>query len=258
MESEHIYDSDGQQLCCTLIDKIYTAAGAADLLGSREVKDSDADHTHTHDDDHDHAHDGVVGFRMFLPSIVTLGLLLIAIMMDHVWKPVWFTGWMRLGWYLVPYAIVGFPVIRDALRSVRKGEIFSEFFLMTIATVGAFALGEYPEGVAVMLFYAIGEVFQTMAVAKAKNNISALIDQRPDVVIAIIDETQHMIHAKVVPIGTIIQIKPGEKLALDGIMISDKGALDTLVEHGSPRFSRHLRRLGVRLMGRTRPVSSRK
>lgn len=238
MESGHIYDSDGQQLCCTQIDKIYTAAGAEDLLSSRENKDSNAyGHLHMDDDGHDHVHDGIIGFRIFLPSIISFVLLLVAIMIDYIWKPVWFTGWIRLIYYLVPYAIVGFPVIRDAVRSVRKKEIFSEFFLMTIATIGAFAIGEYPEGVAVMLFYAIGEVFQTMAVAKAKSNISTLIDQRPDVVIAIIDETQHLIYAKEVPIGTIIQIKPGEKLALDGIMISDKGAFDTSILTGESKPS---------------------
>jgi Cd2+/Zn2+-exporting ATPase len=75
---------------------------------------------------------------------------------------------------------VGFPVVKEAFESIRKGEIFSEFLLMSIATIGAFAIGQYPEGVAVMLFYAIGELFQTLAVKRAKANIKSLLDQRPD------------------------------------------------------------------------------
>lgn len=249
MESDHIYDAEGRQLCCTLTEKIYNAAGAGDLINPPKSKllgthKHTGDHDHADDDAHDHHeeghshnHDGPVGMRMFLPSAITLVLLLLAIWMDHFLKPDWFKDWVRLCWYLVPYAIVGLPVIRDAFMSIRKGDVFSEFFLMVLATVGAFAIGEYPEAVAVMLFYAIGEVFQTMAVAKAKNNISALMDQRPDIVTAIIDEKQHQIQAELVPLGTIIQLKPGEKLALDGIMVSDGGTFDTSALTGESKPS---------------------
>ncbi len=117
---------------------------------------------------------------MFLPSVFSLVLLLIAIAFDNYFPQSWFTGWIRIVWYIVAYSPVGFPVIKEAILQIGKGEIFSEFLLMSIATIGAFAIGEYPEGVAVMLFYAIGEIFQTLAVQRAKANIKTLLDQRPD------------------------------------------------------------------------------
>ena len=104
-----------------------------------------------------------------------------AIAFDNWLPQTWFTGLVRPVWYAVAYLPVGFPVMREAVEGISKGEIFSEFLLMTIATVGAFAIGEYPEGVAVMLFYAVGEVFQTLAVKRAKANIKTLLDQRPAV-----------------------------------------------------------------------------
>lgn len=100
--------------------------------------------------------------------------------MDSYLSQTWLTGWVRILWYIVAYLPVGFPVLKEAFESIRKGEIFSEFLLMSIATIGAFAIGEYPEGVAVMLFYSVGEVFQTLAVKRAKSNIKSLLDQRPD------------------------------------------------------------------------------
>ena len=111
---------------------------------------------------------------MFLPAIISFVLLLVAIGFDNYFPQTWFTGWVRIVWYGIAYFPVGFPVLKEAFESIRKGEIFSEFLLMSIATIGAFAIGEYPEGVAVMLFYAIGEVFQTLAVQRAKANIKSL------------------------------------------------------------------------------------
>ena len=100
--------------------------------------------------------------------------------MDSYFPQEWFIGWMRIIWYCVAYLPVGFPVLREAFESIKNGQVFSEFLLMSIATIGAFAIGEYPEGVAVMLFYSVGEIFQTLAVKRAKTNIQALLDQRPD------------------------------------------------------------------------------
>src|SRR5690606_34003429 len=108
-----------------------------------------------------------------------------------------------------------------------KGEIFSEFFLMGIATIGAFAIGEYPEGVAVMLFYAVGEVFQTMAVSRAKTNIKSLLDQRPDEVTVLRNSEPQIVKAEKVNIGEIIQLKPGEKLGLDGELLSETSSFNT-------------------------------
>src|SRR5690606_9798704 len=127
------------------------------------------------------------------------------------------------------YLHVALPisVLTDAVKSIRKGEIFSEFFLMGIATIGAFAIGEYPEGVAVMLFYAVGEVFQTMAVSRAKANIKSLLDQRPDEVTVLRNDQPLTVKAETVNIGEIIQLKPGEKLGMDGELLSETASFNT-------------------------------
>ena len=165
---------------------------------------------------------------MFLPSIISLTLLLAAICFDHILKSGWFAGWLKIVWYVLAYIPVGFPVIKEAFKSIIKGEVFSEFFLMGIATIGAFAIGEYPEGVAVMLFYAVGEVLQTLAVKKAKSNIKSLLDQRPDEVTILNAANQpQTVDAASVKIGEIIQLKPGEKLGLDGKLLSEKASFNT-------------------------------
>src|SRR5690554_7958164 len=164
MEHKHIYDKDGKQLCCTQEEKIYTNAGAKEMIDdaccSVDKKDNTIEHSR------EISKNSTI--KMFLPSIISLVLLLIAIYFDNVLKPEWFTGWIRIVWYAVAYMPVGLPVIKEAFESIGKGEIFSEFLLMSIATIGAFTIGEYPEGVAVMLFYTVGEVFQTLAVKRAK------------------------------------------------------------------------------------------
>lgn len=107
---------------------------------------------------------------MFLPSVISLVLLLTGIVFDNYVKIEWFNGWIMTIWYVAAYAPVGLPVIKEAIESIVKGDVLSEFLLMTIGTVGAFIIAEYPEGVAVMLFYAVGETSQTLAVTRAKSN----------------------------------------------------------------------------------------
>ncbi|MCT2407914.1 heavy metal translocating P-type ATPase [Chryseobacterium antibioticum] len=196
-------------------------------------------HTHDHSegDGHDHSHDtgDKTPFQMFLPAIISFLLLLIGIALDNYIKTEWFTGWLRLVWYLVAYIPVGFPVLKEAYESIVHGDVFSEFFLMGIATVGAFAIGEYPEGVAVMLFYSVGEVFQGMAVSRAKGNIKALLDQRPDEVTIIDGSQPKTIKAKETKIGDIIQLKPGEKLALDGELMTESASFNTAALTGESK-----------------------
>ncbi|MCL8536511.1 heavy metal translocating P-type ATPase [Chryseobacterium gallinarum] len=191
---------------------------------------------HDHDG-HDHSHDSgdQSVFQMFLPAIISFVILLIGIAFDNYIKPVWFTGWVRLVWFLAAYIPVGFPVLKDAYKSIIKGDVFSEFFLMGIATIGAFAIGEYPEGVAVMLFYAVGEVFQTLAVSRAKGNIKALLDQRPDEVTIMENNQPRTMKAKETKIGDVIQLKPGEKLALDGELLSDAASFNTAALTGESK-----------------------
>lgn len=172
---------------------------------------------------------------MFLPAIISLVLLLVAIGLDNYFQPSWFTKYVRLSWYIVAYLPVGIPVLKEAFESITKGEFFSEFLLMCIATLGAFAIGEYPEGVAVMLFYTIGEVFQTLAVSRAKSNIKSLLDQRPDEVNILVNNLVQTVKAADVGIGTVIQLKFGEKLGLDGELISEKASFNTAALTGESK-----------------------
>lgn len=233
MEHKHIYDAQGKQLCCTQIEKIYNQAGAQRLIQSAPAQDQA--HSHSDDDGHDHSVAEGSTLKLFLPAIISFVLLIVAIAMDN-WVPQgWFKGWVRIIWYVLAYIPVGFPVIKDALKSIGKGEIFSEFLLMSIATIGAFAIKEYPEGVAVMLFYAIGEVFQTLAVSRAKSNIKALLDQRPDEVTIVEANSSRVIKAEATAIGDVIQLKPGEKLGLDGELISDTASFNTAALTGESK-----------------------
>ncbi|SEM56829.1 Cd2+/Zn2+-exporting ATPase [Chryseobacterium taichungense] len=196
------------------------------------------DHKHDHEGhDHDHSHDmkdkSVI--QMFLPALFSFILLLIGILLDHFVKPDWFSGWIRIIWYLVAYIPVGLPVLKEAYESITHGDVFSEFFLMGIATVGAFAIGEYPEGVAVMLFYSVGEVFQGIAVTRAKTNIKSLLDQRPDEVTVIQDGKPQTVKAEKVTVGEIIQLKSGEKLGLDGELLSETASFNTAALTGESR-----------------------
>ena len=236
MAHQHTYDKNGKQLCCTQQEKIYTNAGASALLKDGHSKDDGHNHEeHGDDDGHNHESSNQTTLQMFLPSIISLCLLLAAIALDNYIKPSWFTGWIRIVWYAVAYIPVGFPVIKEAFESIRKGEIFSEFLLMCIATIGAFSIGEYPEGVAVMLFYAVGEVFQTLAVKRAKANIKTLLDQRPDEVTILENNQPKTVKAEGVNIGDIIQLKSGEKLGLDGELISETASFNTAALTGESK-----------------------
>ena len=192
-------------------------------------------HDHGDHDGHDHSNMEGSLLQLFFPSIISLLLLLVALYFDHYLKPNWFTDWIRIAWYVIAYIPVGLPVLKEAYQSILKGAFFSEFFLMGIATVGAFAIGEYPEGVAVMLFYAVGEVFQTLAVSRAQADIKSLLDQRPDEVTVLRNNIYETVKAETVEIGEIIQLKSGEKLGLDGKLISDKASFNTAALTGESK-----------------------
>ncbi|MBF4491308.1 cadmium-translocating P-type ATPase [Flavobacterium sp. MR2016-29] len=196
------------------------------------------DHNHSDEDGHDHDHEhNAEGslFKMFLPAIISFVLLLIGIVFENYFPQNWFSGYVRMAWYIVAYLPVGLPVLKEAYESIIKGDIFSEFFLMCIATIGAFAIGEYPEGVAVMLFYTIGENFQGLAVSRAKSNIKSLLDQRPDEVTVLEDNVATKVKAADVKIGSIIQLKAGEKLGLDGELLSDTASFNTAALTGESK-----------------------
>ena len=130
--------------------------------------------------------------------------------------------------YLIPYAVIGYDILRKAVLGIMHGEVFDENFLMAVATVGAMGLGEYSEGVAVMLFYQIGELFQAVAVGKSRQNISALMDIRPDYAnIEAEDGSLEQVDPDDVEIGTIIVVRPGEKVPIDGVVVEGTSTLNT-------------------------------
>ena len=232
----HTYDEHGHMTCCSEEEKIYKIAETS--IKNSVKKDACCSSDHTEDEHahgHNHSEASTSSFKMFLPAIVSLVLLLIAIALDNYIPQTWFTGWIRILVYAVAYLPVGFPVLKEALQSILKGEIFSEFLLMSIATVGAFAIGEYPEGVAVMLFYSVGEVFQGMAVKRAKANIKSLLDQRPDEVTILQNNEAKTIKAASANIGDIIQLKAGEKLGLDGELLSETASFNTAALTGESK-----------------------
>ena len=231
----NLFTRPHKQLCCTQEERIYSKARASALLVTERTVDDGHDQSHEEGDGHDHTSSSNSPIKMFLPSIVSLLLLLAAITLDNYVMTGWFAGWIRVVWYVVAYAPVGFPVLKEAVESIRKGQVFSEFFLMGIATIGAFAIGEYPEGVAVMLFYAVGEVFQTLAVKRAKANIKSLLDQRPDEVTILENNQAKTIKADTAVIGNIIQLKAGEKLGLDGDLLSDTASFNTAALTGESK-----------------------
>ena len=167
----HTYDIEGRMTCCSLEEKINK--NSEWKAPSQESRTLDQEH-----DDHDHDHH-YEGWKSYLPAIVSFTFLIIGLISEHFLNITFFKGSVKLIWYLLSYIPVAYPVIIEAWKALKKGEVFTEFFLMALATFGAFIIGEYPEGVAVMLFYAIGELFQTAAVRNTKNSITALLDVRP-------------------------------------------------------------------------------
>ncbi len=179
-----------------------------------------------HNHDHHEIGNDINIFRLFLPAIICSALLLVAVAFDY-FEVKFFTSWIRLGWYIVAYLPVGYPVFREMLEEFKHKDFFNELSLMFLASVGAFYIGQYPEAVAVMLFYSIGENFQGLAVARAKKNINSLLDQRPDEATIVENNTTQIVKAKEVPVGAVIQLKPGEKVALDGELLSDFTSFNT-------------------------------
>lgn len=158
--------------------------------------------------------------KTLIRIIVSLATLVIAALI-----PV--DGYMRLGVFLVPYLIIGYDILWKAVRNILHGQVFDENFLMAIATVGAFVLGDYLEGSAVMIFYQVGELFQSVAVGKSRKSISSLMDIRPDY--ANLEKDGEIVESdpEEVSIGDIIVVKPGEKIPLDGVIIEGNTSVDT-------------------------------
>jgi Cd2+/Zn2+-exporting ATPase len=230
----HTYDAKGNMTCCSLDEKIDSKSGRPHLHAHNDAHDHEG---HDSDDGHDHGHEheGSAGFRNYIPAMLSFALLLTGLLFDYAFMPPFFTGNVRLAWYIAAYLPVGLPVMRDAFISIRSGAFFSEFFLMSLAATGAFFIREYSEAVAVMLFYAIGELFQTAAVNRAKGSIRALLDIRPDIVSVSRNGIIESIPPSDAGIGEIMQVKPGERVALDGELVSGEASFNTSALTGESR-----------------------
>lgn len=175
--------------------------------------------------------------RILLSAVLLLG----GIVLKAMGVAFFDENYIPLLWYTLAYLPVGLPVLKEAWESIRSKDIFSEFTLMSIATLGAFYIGEYPEGVAVMLFYSLGELFQAKAVNKARRNISALLDVRPETATLIQDNKTTVVNPRTVQVGDTIEVKAGERVSLDGVMLSEVAAFNTSALTGES-LPRHLRK----------------
>ncbi|MCD8152635.1 MAG: cadmium-translocating P-type ATPase [Clostridiales bacterium] len=138
-----------------------------------------------------------------------------------------FEGYLRLAFFLIPYLIIGYDILRKVFKGIGHRQVFDENFLMAVATIGAIILGEYVEGVAVMLFYQVGEFFQSYAVGKSRRNISELMDIRPDYANIERDGALERVDPDEVEVDTVIVVQPGEKIPIDGTVVSGSSALNT-------------------------------
>jgi len=211
------------------------------------VNESKNTHTHKEGEEHDHGenddedtedghdHGGEdAGRKSHLPLISSFAILIIMLTLEFgfSYKPIFPVDFIIFG---IAYFLAGFNVLKLAFVKAKHFDFFNEFFLMSVATVGAFAIGSYSEGVAVMVFYSIGEWFQDSAVSKAKRNIKALLDIRPDEVTVLRNGKSEVIHPNEIQVDEIIQVKAGEKVALDGELESEAGSFNTAALTGESR-----------------------
>lgn len=166
-------------------------------------------------------------FQEYWKAGLSFILLISGIIMNALDFAFFHKEYVALAWYIVAYLPVGLPVLKEAWEGMKEKDYFSEFTLMVVATIGAFYIGEYPEGVAVMLFYTIGELFQGKAVDKAKRNIGALLDARPEKALVLRDNNLIIENPKNVKVGEIIEVKSGERVPLDGVMLNGVAAFNT-------------------------------
>ena len=163
--------------------------------------------------------------KKVLIRIIISSVLLVALMITS--KLVQLNKWVEFVLFLVPYLIIGYDILKKAIKGIAKGQVFDENFLMAVATIGAVALGDFAEGAAVMLFYQIGELFQSVAVGKSRRNITSLMDIRPDYANVEVDGKLEKVDPDDVKIGTDIVVNPGEKVPIDGVVVSGESTLNT-------------------------------
>ena len=186
------------------------------------------DHGHDHEQPH-HTHDHEDGQESLLPLVLGGVLLVLSLLTGH-----WGLTWLTFGISLVAYVLLGKDVLWTAWKNLRRGHVFDENFLMSLATLGAFAIGEFPEAVGVMLFYRVGEYFEHMAVERSRSQIMEAVDMRPETVILLREETAETIPAADARPGDRILVRPGDRIPLDGVVIAGESRLDTAPITGEP------------------------
>ena len=158
---------------------------------------------------------------------VSIVLLILGIILSHL-EISWFqNNWVRMAWFALAWLPTGLGVLLEAIEGVREGDAFNEFLLMSVASIGAFAIGEYPEAVAVMALYCIGEALQDRAVDRARGNIKSLIAFRPDHAVVVNDDKRETVDPAQVKVGDIVEVKTGERVPVDGTLIGDAAPFDT-------------------------------
>jgi Zn2+/Cd2+-exporting ATPase len=187
-----------------------------------------------HNHDHTHNEENHSAWKTHWQLLLSLTILIIMLVLEFAfhYTPVFP---VNLIIYLIAYLLSGFSVLSLAFRKAKRFDFFNEFFLMSVATIGAFTIGSYSEGVAVMIFYSIGEWFQDSAVVKAKKSIKALLDIRPDEVTVLRNRSSQVVHPREVGLNEVIQIKPGEKVALDGELVSENSSFNTAALTGESK-----------------------
>ena len=162
--------------------------------------------------------------KWLLRIVIALLLMIVCVIINKIFEPSWY---IALPMFIIPYLVCGYDVLKSAAVNIIHGQVFDEKFLMAIATIGAFATGEYPEAVAVMLFYQIGELFQSIAVGRSRKSIAGLMDIRPDYANLVVDDGEEMVSPEEVQIGSVIIVKPGEKIPLDGVIVEGNTSVNT-------------------------------
>ena len=179
---------------------------------------------HDHEHGHEHHHDEKNEFKSMLTRLITGAAIYVAVIIaTHLLDLPWYVDLIA---FIVPYVILGYDVVLHALNNIVRGRVFDEQFLMSLSSIAAFFIGEYPEAVAVMLFYQIGEFLQDMAVDHSRRNIASLMDIRPDSANIYKDGEMVSVAAKSVKVGDIIAVKPGERIPLDGFVVKGDSMLD--------------------------------
>lgn len=180
-------------------------------------------HTHTHAGDCGHTHDQQGTGFLILSFLLLVG----GVILRYLQLPFWMIPGVEVLWFLLAFLPVGFPVMVEVWKSIRQKDIFNEFSLMLLATIGAFCIGEYPEGVAVMLFYSVGERVQHRAVDRARRNIRRLLDVRPEKALVLRQGKELSVFPGEVEVGEMIMVKPGERIPLDGLLQEEYALFDT-------------------------------